>query len=307
MLPSAPPLISLNRASSVIVLAFMCSPSTEARTCVLLCTRNSRPPSSSKGAQVAVVFVICSSRPASFSLVSARIFFDAYFCSCSLDTFLDLASAVATSAIWVCILLCCSFWASVDLLSFDQRARDVRAPSSCACASLDSADSFSPSAYASSSLMGSGSSLVRGSTASASFLTSASAAMIFSDVSCICAVFFRPSVSFLKLLSLPAAALMRSDSVLNSARAGFDTASAKCFASRFLAAMKVLALLMAVCAVPAAASDSLIVSVASFSGRISMPLRKGSSASLTLSRAASTSSTFLPPSLTCLSHCTRSR
>mmetsp|Transcript_130486 Transcript_130486/g.363605 ORF Transcript_130486/g.363605 Transcript_130486/m.363605 type:complete len:385 (-) Transcript_130486:767-1921(-) len=57
----------------------------------------------------------------------------------------------------------------------------------------------------------------------------------------------------------------------------------------------------------AAASDSLRVSVASWTGRNSRPFRNGSSAWFTLSIAASTSSVFLWPSLVYASESTRSR
>mmetsp|Transcript_1647 Transcript_1647/g.5082 ORF Transcript_1647/g.5082 Transcript_1647/m.5082 type:complete len:273 (-) Transcript_1647:2261-3079(-) len=139
-------------------------------------------------------------------------------------------------------------------------------------------------------------SAMKGSTFSTSFLTSPSTAVILSLASCICAVFFRASVSRLNWLSLAAAVLIRSVCLMNSSATGFPTAESYCFISRFFDAMKVRASLIAFCTMATRASDSAIVSVASLSGRTSMPLRNGSSTSFTFWILSSTSSICLCPS-----------
>mmetsp|Transcript_34407 Transcript_34407/g.102818 ORF Transcript_34407/g.102818 Transcript_34407/m.102818 type:complete len:273 (+) Transcript_34407:661-1479(+) len=139
-------------------------------------------------------------------------------------------------------------------------------------------------------------SAMKGSTASTSFLTSPSTTLMLSPASCIWAVFFRASVSRLNWLSFAAALLMRSVCLMNSSATGFETAESYPLISRFFEAIKVRALLMASCTVATRASDSAIVSVASLRGRISMPLRKGSSTSFTFWIFSSTSSVCFSPS-----------
>mmetsp|Transcript_12480 Transcript_12480/g.39050 ORF Transcript_12480/g.39050 Transcript_12480/m.39050 type:complete len:212 (-) Transcript_12480:1749-2384(-) len=180
------------------------------------------------------------------------------------------------------------------LESFCLAARKVRVSSIFFCTSLAWPVSFSQSSLASSSVM---LSATKGSTASVSFLTSPSTTEMISPASCICAAFLRPSVSRLNWLSLAAAALMRSVCLMNSSATGFETVELKGLISRFFAAMKVRASLMAACTDATSASDSAMVSVASCRGRTSMPLRKGSSTSFTFWMAASTSSVCFCPSL----------
>mmetsp|Transcript_54377 Transcript_54377/g.157206 ORF Transcript_54377/g.157206 Transcript_54377/m.157206 type:complete len:313 (+) Transcript_54377:3036-3974(+) len=160
-------------------------------------------------------------------------------------------------------------------------------------ASSDS--SFSASAFA------------KGSATSVSFATSASVAVIFSPASCMSAVFFLVSVSFLKCASFDAEELILSVSCANSSIAAFAISVPNCFTARFLPAMKVRAVEIAASTTETASSEALVALVASVSGSTSRPLRKGSSASLTFSKAASTSATFALPSRTWAALVTRSR
>mmetsp|Transcript_112055 Transcript_112055/g.327733 ORF Transcript_112055/g.327733 Transcript_112055/m.327733 type:complete len:275 (-) Transcript_112055:2847-3671(-) len=274
---------------------------------MLLWTRNSSPPCSNNGEALSWIFLTSSSTSDIFLPTSATIFFAVYLPSCSEKTFLALRSSDDTSTIWSDIFLAPSLWASEFLVSRVRAELEVRAASTSAWASFSNADSFSQSANASSSVIGSSVSWVSGSTASANFFTWASAEEIFSPVSCICAVFLRPSVSLRNEASFAAAALILSVSLPNSSAAGFEASSEKCLSSKFFEPMKVRAWLMAACAAEAASSDALMVSAASVSGNTSMPFKKGSSASLTFSSALSTSSTFLAASLREFSHCTFSR
>mmetsp|Transcript_35079 Transcript_35079/g.100744 ORF Transcript_35079/g.100744 Transcript_35079/m.100744 type:complete len:339 (-) Transcript_35079:1705-2721(-) len=88
---------------------------------------------------------------------------------------------------------------------------------------------------------------------------------------------------------------------------GLASSSLKRLTSSVLEAMKVLASLNAFCTASAAASEFCSVALASRRGSTSIPLRKGSSASLTFSNDVSTSSVFLMACFMYVSLETRSR
>mmetsp|Transcript_1843 Transcript_1843/g.4292 ORF Transcript_1843/g.4292 Transcript_1843/m.4292 type:complete len:242 (-) Transcript_1843:2056-2781(-) len=154
---------------------------------------------------------------------------------------------------------------------------------SLACPSISSPAPLPPSA-----LFFSVSASAKGFTICATLATSSSAFASFSAASCNDVARLRQSVSFLKTSSFVMAALMRSDSSPNSSNVFWAIASSKLRNSVVFVAMYSCALAIALSASSAAASDALTVSVASFNGSSSMPLRKGSSASVTFSIAAST-------------------
>mmetsp|Transcript_24053 Transcript_24053/g.74751 ORF Transcript_24053/g.74751 Transcript_24053/m.74751 type:complete len:762 (+) Transcript_24053:1490-3775(+) len=277
--PSAPPSHTCaNKASSLSSFFAMWSLNTEANVITLLATRNSAPPRSRSGAQA----VLAASRSAStFSMrsdTSARSFLAVNFCSLSLMTFFAFASSTIDSERRSCSFCRASLWVAAPLGSFCLAERKARCLSILACTSFTWPASSSQSLDDSSSVM---LSAMKGSTASVNFFTSPSTTVMPSAASCICADVLRASVSRLNWLSLAAAVLMRSVCLMNSSATGFDIAESYCLISRFLEAMKVRALLMAVCTVVTSASDSAMVSVASLRGKTSMPLRKGSSTSLT--------------------------
>mmetsp|Transcript_51478 Transcript_51478/g.115801 ORF Transcript_51478/g.115801 Transcript_51478/m.115801 type:complete len:303 (+) Transcript_51478:2427-3335(+) len=290
-----PPLASAKTWSSVSSFLAMVSRSTEDRVCTLLPTRNSSPPCSRRGPQVVFAFSISASILSRKTWLSARSFLEAYFCSWSLRTFLALASSTMDSDSFSCSFCKGSVKEAEPLASFCLAARKLRVSSIFAWTSLAWPVSCSHRVEASSSVM---LSAMKGSTASTSFFTSAATAVMFSPASCTCAVFLRLSVSRLNWLSLAADALMRSVCLRNSSTTGLETAASNLFTSRFFEAMKVLTSLIRVCTDDTRASDWPMVSVASCSGRISMPLRKGSSTSFTFWMAVSSSDVSLSPSLT---------
>mmetsp|Transcript_99440 Transcript_99440/g.309821 ORF Transcript_99440/g.309821 Transcript_99440/m.309821 type:complete len:206 (+) Transcript_99440:2609-3226(+) len=205
----------------------MWSRSTEARTWVLLCTRNSSPACSSRGAARRLRPASSSSASEALAPASAMVLLEAYLPSCSAKAFLALPSSVTSSVNWSDIFFAPSLCASEFFVSRARAATEDLALSTSAWASLSSVDSLSQRAKASSSAMGSPASvsLDSGSAASAKAFTLSSAAETLSPVSCIFAV-LRPSVSLQKVLSFAADALSRSVSFLNSSAAGFDTDSA---------------------------------------------------------------------------------
>mmetsp|Transcript_5177 Transcript_5177/g.10721 ORF Transcript_5177/g.10721 Transcript_5177/m.10721 type:complete len:241 (-) Transcript_5177:896-1618(-) len=239
MLPLAfPPFASVKSSSTFIPLTSMCSMSTVANVTALLATRNSSPPSSSSGLQASVALLISSSMLAIISFASLSAFFEINLCSYSRATFLPLASSLEVSVRRAFSFSKASFWAASTFLpSFVRSARKVRASSTRACASFEALAISSPAASSgvggssaagasSPSFASLGASFFwKGAIAAVSFFTSASAVAIFSPASCICAVFFLPSVSFLNWLSFAAAALMRSVSLANSSIAGFEATS----------------------------------------------------------------------------------
>mmetsp|Transcript_84012 Transcript_84012/g.216273 ORF Transcript_84012/g.216273 Transcript_84012/m.216273 type:complete len:387 (+) Transcript_84012:2552-3712(+) len=303
-----PPLLAcLKKFSSDISFSLRCCRTIVLKVCTLVTIRNSSPPCSTRGAQASVAFLSSASMPARASLASISSFLPAYFCSCSLATFWCLPSSSVAAFMRACSFSNCSLKVVVPRFSLCLSARNTRAALILACTSLDTGISFSQAASASSAASCSVASAAKGLTASAIFFTCSSAASIRSLASCIRAVFFRLSVSLRNWPSFAAAALMRSVIAANSSTAGLEAASLYCFTSKFLEAMKVRAWLIAVCTTSAAVSDALMVSVASWRGSTSMPLRKGSSASFTFSMASWTSCVFCLPSLMYASAMTRSR
>mmetsp|Transcript_90376 Transcript_90376/g.238384 ORF Transcript_90376/g.238384 Transcript_90376/m.238384 type:complete len:421 (-) Transcript_90376:2039-3301(-) len=303
---SAPPENSLYRASCVSSLAFMWSRRAEANVITLTPTKNLRPPSSVSGAHVLSEVFSASSSMLRVSAASASTFFALYFCSCALATFLCLAISVCISFSLACSSFKVSTCPGLPAASFARAVRNVAASPTKEALSFICSTSFShaASSWPSTSLP---SSPTKGAVASANFLTLTSAAATFSPASCMRAVFLRPSVSFLKMLSLAEAALMRSVSWANSSAAGFEAASPNLRISRFFEAMKVRAPFTADCTASAAVSESAIVAFASVRAMTSIPFRNGSSTSLTFSKQASTWATFSLPSRTKASLTTRSR
>mmetsp|Transcript_102766 Transcript_102766/g.257749 ORF Transcript_102766/g.257749 Transcript_102766/m.257749 type:complete len:301 (-) Transcript_102766:2211-3113(-) len=117
----------------------------------------------------------------------------------------------------------------------------------------------------------------------------------------------RPSVSFLNLPNFCTAAslfLLRSSS---SFTPNLETASVNLRISAVFSIKKVRISVIAFCTATAAASESATALVASSSGRTSMPLKYGTSASATFWKASSTVSNLALACLRTASHTTRSR
>mmetsp|Transcript_18440 Transcript_18440/g.55597 ORF Transcript_18440/g.55597 Transcript_18440/m.55597 type:complete len:415 (+) Transcript_18440:2191-3435(+) len=288
-----PPVICLKRDSLVTPGFCSCSLRASTSSSTLLATRKPEPPSTSRGAAVSVAFSISASTSPSMSLASASSFFATNFCSRSLAAFLDFVSSTWMPPSFDWSFLSCSSCVRWPFTSFCLSERKVRASSILTCASRSSAASFSQISVAASAESVSRSSVARGTAASVVFSTSASTAAIFSVASCMSVVRRRLSVSLRNWLSFWWAAFTRSVSFWNSSIVGLESSSAKRLTSSDFDAMKVLASLSVLCTTSAAASELWSVALASLRGRTSMPLRKGSSDSLTFSRAASTSSVFL--------------
>mmetsp|Transcript_132175 Transcript_132175/g.410765 ORF Transcript_132175/g.410765 Transcript_132175/m.410765 type:complete len:234 (+) Transcript_132175:2926-3627(+) len=231
------------------------------------------------------------------SPASASSFLATNFCSRSLAAFLDFASStwMALSLLWS--FLSCSSCAGWPFTSFCLSARKDRASSMWPCAARSSPASFSQISVAASAESASRSSVAKGAAASIVFCTCASTSEIFSPASCISAARRRVSVSLRNWLSFWWDAFTRSVSFWSSSIVGFESSSPKRLTSSDFDAMKVLASLSVLPTSSAAASELWSVSLVSLRGRISMPLRKGSSASLTFSSADSTSSVFFVASL----------
>mmetsp|Transcript_97686 Transcript_97686/g.285162 ORF Transcript_97686/g.285162 Transcript_97686/m.285162 type:complete len:748 (-) Transcript_97686:72-2315(-) len=114
------------------------------------------------------------------------------------------------------------------------------------------------------------------------------------------AVVFRSKVSALKTASFFEASSARSMSCFSSSKVSLATSLGFLLASSSLVLTKSLAALMAVSALPAAASQSLMAFVDCSGGSTSMPFKKGVSASL---HATSASSAFSAFSAACVTIC----
>mmetsp|Transcript_56677 Transcript_56677/g.157774 ORF Transcript_56677/g.157774 Transcript_56677/m.157774 type:complete len:432 (+) Transcript_56677:141-1436(+) len=130
------------------------------------------------------------------------------------------------------------------------------------------------------------------SAAAATSNTAASSAATWSPAWLASEARLRPSVSARKAVSFCHTAPMRSEQAANSSSAGLEAAAPSVLTSIDLLAMNPRASPIARWTAPAACSEAWIAMSASSFGNTSTPLRKGSSASLTFSSAASAASTM---------------
>mmetsp|Transcript_34937 Transcript_34937/g.100382 ORF Transcript_34937/g.100382 Transcript_34937/m.100382 type:complete len:809 (-) Transcript_34937:1255-3681(-) len=305
--PPAGPAISAKSASVVKSLAFMWSRKAPAKVSTLFATRNFLPPSLTRGAHTSAHLAAAASHSTTCSVDCLINILETYLCSWTLPDFRCFARSTVASFKRADNLSSVSVNAVLPLESLRLAAIVVLASSAAPVAALSWPMRVSHLAPASSADKSATSSFVRGSKASAVFLTSSSTAETFSPTACIWEFSFLASVSFLNAESFDAAELTCSVSFESSPAIGLAAPSAKCLISKFFSAMYVRVELIKPCASSAAASESAIIEAVSLRGSTSTPFRKGSSASSTLAMMTSTSAVFAFPSLTIASPRTCSR
>mmetsp|Transcript_95484 Transcript_95484/g.206008 ORF Transcript_95484/g.206008 Transcript_95484/m.206008 type:complete len:327 (-) Transcript_95484:1219-2199(-) len=274
--PPGPAGTCLKRSSTDSSFSRMCSRSRDARVPALASTRNSSPSASTSGAHASVACLTSSSALSTISVASFRAFLAVYFASYAAASCLCLASATPASFDRFARSCKASLKAAAwpRLSSRCRWASDACACPTLSCAPRDLSTSVKPACSSSSSASGGSSPfLAKGAAAASSRCSSASAAPISPAASCISAVAFRLSMSFLNWASFAAAALMPCVISAKASWAGLEAASPKRLTSRFLDATRFRASPTAACTAEAAASEALRASLASSGGRTSRPVR----------------------------------